>query len=66
MSNIWYVPHPTSQWVEDVAEIARREGLQIIDPAVVAERVGETENPPKLTPRTAKPKPRGRAKKDDA
>ena len=53
---VWLVPHPTSQFKEDVKQLAVENRLKVID-AKFADRVDEkflTDKAPKLTP--AKPK----------
>ena len=53
---VWLVPHPTSQFKEDVKQLAVENRLKVID-AKFADRVGKefvTDKAPKLTP--VKPK----------
>jgi len=45
----WYVPHPTSQFVEDVKAIAREQGLKVLDSALPYPREDECDSPPTLT-----------------
>lgn len=51
--NVWLVPHPTHQWVEDVKALARQHRLQIVDPAAAgeAELAAVAADVPELTPR---------------
>jgi len=51
MKKIWLVPHPTSQFNEDIKDLAVNKGLRIIDAKFKGE-IGEDfieTNPPKLT-----------------
>lgn len=64
MKKIWLVPHPTSQFKEDVKELASDNGLRIIDAKFKGE-IGEDfieTSPPKLT-KTAKQLAKEKAKK---
>lgn len=57
MNKVWLVPHPTSQFNEDVKRLARKNELTIID-AKFKDQIDSkavAENPPKLT-KVAKPK----------
>lgn len=45
----WYVPHPTSQFVEDVKAIARERGLKVLDSLLPYPREDECGSPPTLT-----------------
>lgn len=45
----WYVPHPTSQFVEDVKAIARERGLKVLDSLLPYPREDECDSPPTLT-----------------
>ena len=58
---IWLVPHPTSQFKEDVKELAAQKGLKIIDARFAGQVPAEAiaKDTPKLTPVKA-------AKKDEA
>lgn len=46
---IWYLPGPTFQYVEDVNALAREAGLRIIDANVTADRTNAAKHPPKVT-----------------
>ena len=46
-SNIWYVPHPTFIFNEDVKALARQHGLKVIDAAF--DEGDGVKNPPALT-----------------
>jgi hypothetical protein len=51
LKKIWLVPHPTSQFNEDVKELAVNKGLRIIDAKFKGE-IGKDfieANPPELT-----------------
>lgn len=46
-SNVWYVPHPTFVFNEDVKTLARQHGLKVVDAAFY---IGDgVINPPALT-----------------
>lgn len=46
-SNIWYVPHPTFVFNEDVKALARQHGLQVVD--AVYDAGDGADDVPKLT-----------------
>ena len=48
-SNIWYLPGPFYQYLEDVKALAAEAGLRIIDANVTTDRDGAVENTPEVT-----------------
>lgn len=66
IKKIWLVPHPTSQFVEDVKQLASNGGLRIID----AKFAGEINqdyieySPPVLTPKKVEKKVKAKTVKE--
>ena len=49
MEKIWYIPHPTWQYIEDAVKIATENGVSIIDANITDDRTNEWADAPKLT-----------------
>ncbi|WP_338762017.1 hypothetical protein [Massilia sp. METH4] len=63
---VWYLPGPFYQYVENVKELADRAGLRIIDANVTEDRSNEAPKTPKVTIRDEfKPKAEAKAKRAD-
>jgi hypothetical protein len=52
---VWFVKFPTFQYNEDVKELAKKQGLKIIDAQFQGDQE-QCENAPKLTVKGEKPK----------